>query len=169
MRKRTICVVMLFAVSSASLAEGGSCPAGYYPIGGQGAAGCAPISNYEGSSDNGAESRPQLSWVTTWGAVAIDGSRRAMGASNGAKSKYEAEATASADCRSRGGGAICGKRVLAYENQCVAVVTGDNTNNAIAAESIEIASDLALKSCTEEHDTNCHVYYSACTKPVLTR
>lgn len=169
MRIKTICVVTLFAVSSVSFAEGGSCPAGYYPIGGQGAAGCAPIPNYGGSSINGGESRPQLSWVTTWGAVAIDGGRRAMGASTGAKSKYEAEAAATADCRSRGGWAGCGQRVLAYENQCVAVVTGDNTNKAIAAESIEIASDLALKSCTEEHDTNCHVYYSSCTKPVLAK
>ena len=167
MRIKAIYVVTLFVVCAASFAEGGSCPAGYYPIGGQGAAGCAPIPNYGGASDNGGELRPQLSWVTTWGAVAIDGSRHAMGASTGAESKYEAEETATADCRSRGGGAGCDQRVLAYENQCVAVVTGDNTNKAIAAESIEIASDSALKSCAEERDTHCHVYYSSCTRPVL--
>lgn len=54
-----------FSVSAS--AEGG-CPAGSYPIGGQGVQGCAPIPSSGSSSSEGP--RPNGRWIKTWGALA---------------------------------------------------------------------------------------------------
>ncbi|WP_238153132.1 hypothetical protein [Xanthomonas campestris] len=49
-------------------AEGG-CPAGQYPIGGQGAMACAPMPQ----DDAQQQPRPIGKWIKTWGAIASDG------------------------------------------------------------------------------------------------
>lgn len=46
----------------------GNCPAGMYPIGGQGVLGCTPIPQ----STQAAPSQPSGHWVSQWGAIASD-------------------------------------------------------------------------------------------------
>lgn len=163
-----ICVyAFLLMTPNAALAEGGGCPAGYYPIGGQGAVGCAPMSDYGANLEDSSAETPQPRWFKTWGAIAIDGDLRKMGAAIGSVSKSEAKRAAVSDCRMRGGGRGCEKRVLAYENQCAVVVTADDMNKAVAAQSIEVASKLAMDACESALENNCHIYYSACSEPVF--
>ncbi|KAF1716644.1 DUF4189 domain-containing protein [Pseudoxanthomonas wuyuanensis] len=106
------------------------------------------------------QSSPQEVWIDRWGAIAADGPSGILGATTGMGSKRKAEKAALAECRSKGGGAC--KIDMAYRNQCVALVTGDSVYFVRAAVTIAEASHLGVSSCVEE-DTNCRVYYSACS------
>lgn len=62
------CLLLLGGVDRA-WAEG-NCPPGYYPIGGQGARGCAPIPGGATGSTGSSEIRlatPTGKWTKTWG------------------------------------------------------------------------------------------------------
>nr|WP_080376630.1 DUF4189 domain-containing protein [Stenotrophomonas pavanii] len=89
--------IVLALTSDLAWAEG-RCPPGQYPIGGQGAGGCAPIP----AGGSGAESpRPTGRWIKTWGAIALSPSG-ASGASTGKKSKSLAAKEAEAVCAQEG-------------------------------------------------------------------
>lgn len=165
MKAKLLLVAILLSVSGFLYAEGGTCPHGYYPIGGQGTSGCAPIPDYESDGDQESVG-PQTRWVETWGAITIDSTLAKMGASTGNMSKREASKAAIADCYARGGGSGCKDVRVTYRNQCAVVVTGDSGNTTAHAESIEVATRLAMDQCTSSAYANCHVYYSACSEPV---
>lgn len=103
-------------------------------------------------------------WQKTWGAIATDGARGLLGVVVGADSEVEAKRLALRDCEAKGGDC---KVEIAYFNQCAALVTGDKLFNVSNAHSIARASELGLELCREEKDTNCRVYYSACSEPIF--
>lgn len=109
--------------------------------------------------------QPSGYWEKTWGAIVGHSSQPILGAAVGAKSEDEAKRSALADCKAKGGGSGC-RLDLTYYNQCAVLVTGDNLYNTARAESIERAAQLGMTKCVES-DTNCRVYYSACTEPIF--
>ncbi|WP_242162769.1 DUF4189 domain-containing protein [Lysobacter sp. M15] len=108
--------------------------------------------------------QPTGYWEKTWGAIAPSPVGGVLGTSLGASSKEEAERLALEDCKAKGGGA-CEVRI-AYHNQCAVMVLGDNVYRTARAGSIEAAAKVGIDACSKE-DTNCRVYYSACTEPVF--
>ena len=62
------------------------------------------------------------------------------------------------------GGAPC-KLEIAYDNECAAMVVGNNGYNVGADATVDKAVQLGMKICTDAKNTNCHVYYSACSLP----
>jgi hypothetical protein len=165
----------LFINANIARAEG-ACPPGQYPIGGQGAAACAPI-------PQGSVAQPPASpagkWTKTWGAIAMGSvdSTTIYGVPTGKLSKSEAEQDALMRCSSQG--ATDCKVVFTYNNQCTAIAephidklpfSGGIIKFAGAATTLE-ASDLALKQCKERNQqtpqAKCEVVYTACTEPVF--
>ncbi|WP_448142984.1 DUF4189 domain-containing protein [Stenotrophomonas bentonitica] len=146
----------------------GRCPPGQYPIGGQGAGGCAPI-----PSSGGADSRgpvPTGKWETRWGAISEDPTTLATGASVSMKSKRQAIAAATAECE-RLGGKACKTR-LTYYNQCAAIADataeslkgGAGTSIAAHAETEDQAKSLALAQCSSaQSGQKCSIVYAACS------
>ncbi|QDH71913.1 DUF4189 domain-containing protein [Lysobacter alkalisoli] len=57
---------------------------------------------------------------------------------------------------------------MAYYNQCGVMVIGDNKHFTSSAGTPESAAEAGIKYC-EKYDSNCEVYYSACTEPVFHR
>lgn len=164
MMMRILLAFSLLVVSGYVMAEGGHCPPGYYPIGGQGAVGCAPIPGYGGSSQPVQPSSPE--WQTRWGAIAVDGEKGSLGTAVGTRSKQEAENTALIDCQAKGGDNC---RVdLTYYNQCGVMILGSSKLNTARAATIEEATQIGMEICAAA-DTNCRVYYSDCSYPVQTR
>lgn len=162
---------LLLLLSSVVHAEGG-CPPGYYPYpmgatqGQPGPQGCAPIPGYD---NNQQQAQPQQTlppppqWSSRWGAIATDAVKGSLGTAVDLSSPNEAEQMAMADCKSKGG-TKC-KIDVAYGNGCAAMVLGDAEFNVHNAATLSDAIKLAMKTCTSR-DTNCHVYYSACSLPV---
>ncbi len=109
--------------------------------------------------------KPDGYWQKTWGAIAANGAAGLLGYAVGANSEEEAKNLALADCHKKGLGC---EIEFAYYNQCAVVVTGDTIFNTVHARSIERASKIGISQCQKE-DTNCRVYYSACTDPIYHR
>ncbi|HIE4562800.1 TPA: DUF4189 domain-containing protein [Stenotrophomonas maltophilia] len=83
----------------------GNCPSGFYPIGGQGVQGCAPIPGAAGTAASPAApapARPLGEWVKTWGAIAVSRATSDAGVSTGLRSKSAAEKNALSKCRMSG-------------------------------------------------------------------
>ena len=155
-------VLHLFLLVSTGLtsivyAEGG-CPPGMIPYSGTDIRSCAPIPNYNTHQQND----PQLSWVKTWGAIATG--KGATGYSTGMTSKSDAKKNAIKQCKDSGGEKC--KVEIAYHNQCAALVAGDRGHSTASAGTTDIAIQLAMKTCTNDGDTGCEVFYSACTLPL---
>jgi Domain of unknown function (DUF4189) len=169
---RWLLLGLLLLTAGAIHAEG-NCPPGYYPIGaspGQaGPQGCAPIPGYNNNQQQG---QPQMSppppqqWEDHWGAIATYGPTGVLGTSTNLPDQGQAEQSALADCQSKGG-PTC-KIQLSYRNQCAVVVVGDKGYNATPGATMDLARQAGLKVCSDA-DTNCHVYYSACSLPVRTQ
>lgn len=167
MKLRVLLMIGLSGFGGSVYAEGGSCPRGYYPVGGQGTQGCAPIPNYNSAGQQPQQQLPPQPtgwWETTWGAIAPSPKGGVLGTAVGAKNKEEAERLALADCVAKGGGS-CEVRI-AYHNQCAVMVLGDTIYRTARAGSIDAAAKIGIDACSKE-STNCRVYYSACTKPIF--
>lgn len=137
------------------------------------AGGCPPGMHLEGFScvydrqpAAAANSAPPAhQWATRWGAIAIGStaSGGGFGVSTKMKSKRKAEAAAIKQCKSTGGGATC-KAAFAYYDQCAVVAWGTKSFTIQGAESIEIASGLAIRDCSAKTE-DCQVFYSGCSFP----
>ncbi|AWH31252.1 MULTISPECIES: DUF4189 domain-containing protein [unclassified Stenotrophomonas maltophilia group] len=167
-------VVSLFLGSaSTASAEGGSCPQGYYPIGGQGAQGCAPIPG--GSSGSGGQSEvpansPTGHWIKTWGSIASSTTSDDVGVSDGKRTKDEAEKVALSKCTT-GGGGVC-KITMSYFNQCVSWLipkgrTGRGEAAIASGPSPELARFSAQAHCKNDGPGPCEQIYANCTKPIF--
>jgi hypothetical protein len=170
--KKWIVLVLLGLQSGAVLAEG-NCPPGFYPIGGQGVQGCAPIPQSGAGSQQTAPAAPVPTgeWETRWGAIAEDSGSMSTGVSTSRKSKEEAVSAAVGQCTKMGGKSC--KLRIAYFNQCVAIAdpkmdsaikrsVGRSSANSAATE--KIAKQDALKRCSEfEGGQSCDIVYSACS------
>jgi len=159
---RVLLFISLLNVNGSLLAEGGSCPPGYYPIGGQGSAGCAPISGYENRSTGTPKfsTDPPVRWTDTWGAISVDGSSGSLGAVVGLSSEKEAQQAALNKCRANGG-SNCSID-LTYYNQCAVMILGSRKYSTASAATVERATQLGMETCSAV-DTSCRVYYSGCS------
>ena len=106
--------------------------------------------------------QPTGYWVKTWGAIAPSPKGGVLGTAVGADSKAEAERLALADCKKKGGQSC--QVDLAYHNQCAVMILGQKFISTFGNATIKEASERGLKHC-QKNDTNCRVYYSACTEP----
>ncbi|USA54809.1 DUF4189 domain-containing protein [Acinetobacter sp. C32I] len=116
------------------------------------------------SQQGGSQQPPQPTgyWVKTWGAIAPSPKGGVLGVVVGADSEEEAERLAMADCKQKGGQSC--EVHLTYHNQCAVMILGQKFINTFSNATIKEASERGLKHC-QRNDTNCEVYYSACTEP----
>lgn len=141
-----------------------ACPPGEVPYGtGTDDSVCGPDDSQE-STQQQARKPPPPRWAARWGAIATDDSSGSFGAATNMSSRSGAQATALADCHSKKG-ATC-KIEIAYDNECAAMVIGDKGHNSGADLTLDKVVQLGMKTCSAAGDTNCHVYYSACSLPV---
>jgi hypothetical protein len=147
-------------------AEGGFCPPGSidHNNGRAAAIVCSPIPGYRQQQS---PQQPAPQWESRWGAVAIDSLKAVMGVSVDKRSKREASTAAVSDCE-RQGGANC-EIEAAYDNQCVAVITSNDSHNTPIALTVDQAVATGMKTCRDAGRTNCRVFYSACSLPIRTR
>ena len=156
-----ILFIGLLLLSCAAHSEG-NCPEVYYPIGGSGAQGCAPVPGYNQQHDQIQTQRPQSQWADHWGAIATDMANNSVGLASNMTSDSQATVAAIADCQSKGG--LACKVEIVYGNGCTALAAGDTGHNAKAGATVKAASQAAMKICSAA-DTHCQVYYSACSLP----
>ena len=155
----------LLFVSFPAHAEGGSCPPGYYPIGGQGTMGCAPIPGSGGSQRQHAPQQPPEIWRDRYGAIFTDSDQGALGTSGSQSSRAAAEQAALADCIARGG--VACKKVTSYRNACAAFALANSGGYASASrETMEKASEVSMSLCTNSGYGTCRIYYTDCSLPV---
>ena len=164
MHKKVLFACAALLLSGRAFAEGGSCPPGYYPIGGQGSAGCAPISENDASESFGSQREPiQPLWETRWGAISVDISNGKFGAGKSMRTKSQAEKAALDDCVKEGGKNCVID--LSYYDQCAAVAWGTDYVTTASAETKEQASSRASETCGKQTSA-CKIYYSECSFPV---
>jgi hypothetical protein len=106
-------------------------------------------------------------WSSRWGAIAQDMASGVVGAVANRESKRQAKKDALAECKSRGG-SDC-RSELEYTNQCAAIVQGSTASNFSHAATVEQAIDLGTNACKKRGDSDCHIYYQACSMPVRVR
>ncbi|MEQ7991730.1 DUF4189 domain-containing protein [Xanthomonas hortorum] len=163
-------LIFLFVFTPHFASAEGGCPAGQYPIGGQGAVACAPIPQ---SQTQQAQPTPIGKWVKTWGAVALDrADTGAIGASVGKTSESAAQQDAIYNCI-KGGGTEC-KGWTAYENQCIAVAEPYKGEKSVPGSlqfvtgpSLEKIKGEASEKCTSKNNMTCRVFYSDCSEPIF--
>ncbi|MFC6839157.1 DUF4189 domain-containing protein [Xanthomonas theicola] len=175
--RKLLCCVGSFLLAGNACAEG-ACPPGQYPIGGQGAVGCAPIPQNQSIQQ---APRPTGRWIETWGAIAMGSidSINSYGVTTGKLSKSEAESDALRRCASHGE-TNC-QIGVAYKNQCAAIAepqmqgkTFDGGGSTFAGEvSIPKASEVALERCKKANANfsvaACKIIYTACTEQIFER
>lgn len=162
---RPLFIILIIGFCADALAEG-RCPPGQYPIGDSRAPGCAPIPGGEGSVNS--DPKPSGRWIKTWGAIAMSGGTGDVGAALGKRTKSEAEKAAIVSC-SNDGARDC-KVSYTYKNQCVSLVSPASSSESSTVGrggSVEKATEMAMKVCTERGSSGCKVLYSACTDPIF--
>jgi hypothetical protein len=146
-------------------AEGGVCPPGYYPISSPGFTNCAPIPG-GGNSGSGPAPRDEPVWKTRWMSIAFG--MNAFGAATDMPSKQKAEKAALAQCRDMGA-KDCYINMTTHD-QCIAVARGGVTAPSASAYELNEAEDIALEECgKDQRNSNCELYYSACSYSVRVR
>lgn len=165
-------LLLLFwiALPPSAFAEG-ACPPGFYPIGGQGVQGCAPI---PGATATGSEAsipapapRPTGYWTETWGAISTAKSTGDIGVTYGKPSKGEADSDALGKCATYG--AKDCRIALSYKNQCVAIAKGAGGSyvHSARSSSIERATSIAMKGCIANTEGACEVVHTNCSEPIF--
>jgi hypothetical protein len=158
---------LLWAAGNAQ-AEGGTCPDGYYPIGGQGVQGCAPIPGYGQQAAQPA----QPYWVDRYGAVAWDVNApedAGIGISANQRSRRKAEKLALAQCAKQGGSKQGCELIKTFWNGCMAMAKGASGIRSPHVAGTEMqAMASAMKACKSD-TTDCKVLHSVCSMPVLVR
>jgi hypothetical protein len=140
-----------------------SCPPGMIPYGtAQDQSVCGPDPSAQ-SPEQSAPAQPTVRWAANWQAIATDTPKGILGTSKDQANRQLAEVAALTDCHAKGG-TDCTIQI-SYGNGCVAMIVGDrgmNTNGSITEDD---AIQKGMKMCSSAGDTNCHVYYSACSLP----
>lgn len=165
----------LIVFPAAAFAEG-NCPPGFYPIGGQGVQGCAPIPGTAASVPPSQAPRqaPKGEWEKRWGAIAegavsSQGGSKPTGTAVSQRTESLAQSVALDACRKAGGGSC--RITISYYNQCVAMAdpVGALNPGAITvswrAETVDLAKRNALRECRGDRNQACEVVYSACSLP----
>lgn len=165
MKEKIVITFLILSASGLAHAEGGSCPTGYYPVGGQGTSGCAPIPGYSDPEGN-SELQASPLWETRWGAIAVDLAMGKFGVGNARRTRDEAESMALDECKKEGG-ADC-EVDITYYNQCGAIAWGASDARTFRAEAKEIASAHAIEACNKR-TSDCKIYYADCSFPARVR
>ena len=82
------------------------------------------------------------------------------------RSKSQAKEAAAEKCKNAAGGNVC--KAIAYYNQCAAVTWGVKCFTLQTAETVDIATDLAMRGCSAKTE-DCQLFYSAGSMPVRVR
>ncbi|MGO1071103.1 DUF4189 domain-containing protein [Lysobacter sp. CA199] len=154
-------ILALLITTGSAHAEGG-CPQGFYPQNSPSVKSCIPFPSTGGGT---VQTGPK--WSSRWGAIAQDKTSGVVGAVANRNNKRQAKKDALAECKARGG-SDC-RSELEYINQCVAIIQGLTGSNFSHAETVEQAIDLGTSACKKRGDTDCHIYYKACSLPVQVR
>ena len=168
MKTRLFLLLCLMTCSSMAVAENG-CPYGESPIGPRSEAnplGCVIDHDLNRPQVQPEQPQPPRGhWETRWGAIAMSSSG-VITYAGVVKflSKQSAQKAAIAQCKANGGGKSC-KVGLAFYNQCGVIASGDTATVMQGGATIEIASGMGLKKCSND-TTNCKIYYSDCSPPV---
>ncbi|MBB5881446.1 hypothetical protein GGR74_002649 [Xanthomonas arboricola] len=163
-------LILFFPITSR--AQG--CPAGQYPIGGQGAVACAPMP--QSSSAMPQEPRPLGKWIKTWGAIALGtiDSTPYYGVPTGALSESEAKQQSLERC-AKLGAKNC-RVTLTYQNQCAAISepqfdgkpNPDGLIQFIGRSTKAKASEDALHQCEKRNPgMQCKAIYQECSELVF--
>ena len=119
----------LFSLTMSGVAHAeGNCPPGYYPVGGQGVQGCAPIPNY-GSS--GGYSAPSYRTPSTEGYVAT-GTNGVIGVATAKIFRGKLEEKALQACEKKGG-TDCRIWFTYDDNHCATIGQAEGTNRLYKA------------------------------------
>ncbi|MCC4607138.1 DUF4189 domain-containing protein [Xanthomonas campestris pv. zinniae] len=152
-------ILILIFTPSLAYAEG-NCPPGFYPIGGQGATGCAPT----GGNSSGSQASPSGQWDTRWGAFAIDREAGIVGTSVNKRTKSDARKDAKDACE-RQGGKKCDPYFF-YKNQCAAIANNVAANKSMfsRAATLPEVEKNALETCRlQAGGAKCEILYSGCS------
>lgn len=160
--KVVIAIAGTLLVSAGTAHAEGGCPPGMIPYQGTNTQSCGPI-----PSSGGQVTPTGPKWASRWGAIAQDKNSGVLGAVANRENKRTAQKDAVAECASRGG--VNCKVDLAYTNQCVVTIQGSTAINNARAPSIERATQIGMEACEGRGDTDCHIYYKACSLPVQVR
>lgn len=167
-------LLALSIVSPANLRAEGACPPGFYPIGGQGVQGCAPIpgssSSSQGSASIPTPPSPTGRWHDAWGAVAGSNSTSWVGSATDQASRTRAEKIALEKCAEEG--ATDCSVLMSYYNQCfVWVVPRTKARGARSGmgtgQTLKIATQAANRKCSDPAGGACEVFYSDCAEPTF--
>ncbi|MFB5854793.1 DUF4189 domain-containing protein [Stenotrophomonas maltophilia] len=127
----------------------GNCPSGFYPVGGQGVQGCAPIpgAGAGGQQQVGTQaSHPTGRWHKTW--ALLRQADKAILVCPSRSSAREAQKEALSQCATWG--ATNSQVKLAYHNQCVAIASPQaSQTGAFFASAAEVgdAKENAMAGC----------------------
>ncbi len=178
MRFRVVVLVLiavagfLWTPGMAVRAENG-CPYGYTPwrvpiVSPQ--TDCLPIVREENSAPPVTPAMPEPQWASRWGAVSIGSTATGggVGIVTDRESRKAAERAAVQMCAESGGGPLCKSNLLAYHDQCVAIVWGDRSYVVRSAETVAEAAEASLSECNEK-TPGCRIFYSGCSLPVRIR
>ena len=165
MRKYLLYFSLICAMFAGRAFAEGNCPAGMYPIGGQGVMGCAPIPR----SSPRVKARPELIWIAKWGAV-VSSDIDVVGLSTGFADERGAVQAALEQCRERGG-RNC-KLDMAYNNTCVAAAIPSRNGVPLGGQAwLQTGLDLdaikaaAVDLCSKSNRKSCEVAYTNCALP----
>jgi len=165
-----LCLLMAGLLPFSALAEG-NCPAGMYPIGGQGVQGCAPIP----VSSTGSPYNNRPNWAQTVRGVAMD-ARGDTFISNSMRSRGKAKRASMKECKEFGKGECT--LVTLFQAQCVAVAhagLGTETTTVVAAMSEQGAVIVAMQQCSAKAawrqmpQDQCRISNTACTADLFIR
>ena len=152
-----------FYVSSA-YAEGGSCPSGYYPIGGGGTMGCAPIPNSNSNSGGGVQQpRPYIPAIPKrWVAIVLGdkGGEQNGYIGKAVEGREEAKALAIEQCQ--GQDALNCRVVMDFEGACITAVR-DIQGKFYFSKPMSCMDDKAidrnaLAKCNAQGGKDCKVF-----------
>ena len=159
-------LLAIFFVASAvmptpGLAEYG-CQTGFVPVY-QGTRQVC-VADYNLPSWKNAPQRPQVAWVSRWGAIAVDADLAMVGVSSSYQAEQSAKDAAIADCMKRGGKSCVVQS--SYSNQCVSLATGPGVYAFEYSKKKEKAISAALRACKRKAASQCVTIYSECNYPV---
>lgn len=146
------------SLSLPATAEGGSCPPGYYPVGGGPSRGCATLPSNTGTNGGG---RSPV-YEKRWGAIALNPTTGLYAIANQVDGKRQARKRALEQC-----GDGCEVQ-FTYYNQCAAMAQGRGPVAIATAASKREAESRALAQCATV-STDCAVHDSQCSVPVRVR
>lgn len=152
----------VYLIHAGTAFAAGGCPPGMIPYSGNDPNSCALIP--AGYYSNRAAMPPlPPEWSSRWGAIATYVPIGVLGTSNNVSSEALTKTLAIEECKSKGG--LSCKIEVTYDNKCAVVVVGDEgyvvTSRALQSESISAGLDV----CGGENK-HCHVFYTACSRPV---